>query len=69
MNGLCDNCKIDTEVYFVGEGDEQKLLCSKCNHVSINNTTCSCGFESDSYRGMNSHIGNIQRNKRMKEND
>jgi len=30
MNGMCDNCKIDTEVYFVGEGEEQELLCNKC---------------------------------------
>lgn len=72
MNGLCNNCKIDTEVYFVGEGDEQELLCTEClkdKHVRITSTMCFCGFETDSYRGLNSHIGNIERNKRMKEND
>ena len=33
MNGKCDKCKIDTEVYFVGdgrEGTDQELVCNDC---------------------------------------
>lgn len=32
-------------------------------HNRIDNTHCSCGFHSDSYRGLNSHIGNIRLNQ------
>ncbi len=31
-----------------------------------NNTSCICGFKSSNYRGLNAHIGNIERNRRIK---
>ncbi len=30
------------------------------------NIHCICGFKSSNYRGLNSHIGNIERNRRIK---
>jgi hypothetical protein len=38
-------------------------------HNRIDNTHCSCGFSSDSYRGLNSHIGNINNNHRYRDYD
>lgn len=34
-------------------------------HKAINNTTCECGFTTDSYRGLNAHVGNLNRNIEM----
>ena len=30
MNGKCDKCEQDTEVYFVGKGEDQELVCNNC---------------------------------------
>ena len=31
--------------------------------VDGSNTRCICGFASNNHRGLNSHIGNIRRNR------
>lgn len=37
-------------------------------HIQIDDKTCVCGFTTNSYRGLNSHIGNTTRNKRRYKN-
>ena len=38
-------------------------------HDRVNYTTCSCGYTNTSYRGLNSHIGNCNRNNRLRNED
>ena len=42
---------------------------SEIEHRRKDNKTCVCGFTTTDHRGLNSHIGNILRNRKLKHSD